>query len=100
MGVKLLAESLDTLGVMARSPSDAALLVGALSGRNLLPPPLERAPRIALCRTHEWLSAHAETVAAFEHAAKAAARAGARVQDLALPGEFPGLLQAQVDVMN
>ena len=47
-GVKLLAESLDTPGVMARSPEDAALLVGALTGRELLREPFERAPRIAL----------------------------------------------------
>jgi len=103
-GVKLLAESLDTLGVMARSPGDAAFLVGALSGRepllNLTRNPLERAPRIALCRTHEWAAAQPETVAALEHAAKCAARAGAQVRELALPKQFSGLLQAQIDVMN
>jgi Asp-tRNA(Asn)/Glu-tRNA(Gln) amidotransferase A subunit family amidase len=100
MGVKMLAESLDTLGVMARSPGDAGLLVGALSGRNLLREPLERAPRIALCRTHEWPAAQPETAAAMEHAAKAASRAGAQVKELALPKEFAGLLQAQIDLMN
>jgi len=98
-GVKLLAESLDTLGVMARTPGDAALLVGALSGRDLLREPLERAPRIALCRTHEWTAAQPETIQALEHAAKTASRAGAHVQDLALPKEFAGLLQAQIDLM-
>lgn len=101
MGVKMLGESLDTLGVMARSPGDAALLVGALSGRDLLPAAkLERAPRIALCRTHEWTAAQPETMQALEHAAKTAARAGAQVRDLALPKEFAGLLQAQIDLMN
>ena len=99
-GVKLLAESLDTLGVMARSPGDAALLIGALSGRKLLTDPLERAPRIALCRTHEWSAALPESVATLEHAAKTAARAGAVVHDLALPKPFAGLLQAQIDLMN
>jgi amidase len=99
-GVKLLSESLDTLGVMARSPADAGLLVGALSGRNLVPKALERAPRIAICRTHEWPAAQPETAAALEHAAKAAAHAGAHVHELALPEAFAGLLQAQVDVMN
>jgi Asp-tRNA(Asn)/Glu-tRNA(Gln) amidotransferase A subunit family amidase len=99
-GIKLLSESLDTLGVMARSPADAALLVGALSGRNLLPEPLERAPRIALCRTHEWPAALPDTAAALQHAAQAAASAGAHVHDLTLPREFSGLLQAQIDLMN
>ena len=99
-GIKPLADSLDTLGVLARTPGDAALLVGVLSGRDLLPPPGARAPRIALCRTHEWPAAQPETAAALEHAAKSAARAGARVEDLALPREFSGLLQAQIDLMN
>jgi amidase len=100
-GVKLLAESLDTLGVMARSPGDAALLVGALSGRELVPAAAPaHAPRIALCQTHEWSAALPETVAALEHAAKTAARAGAQVKELALPKAFGGLLQAQIDLMN
>jgi len=99
-GIKALAESLDTLGVLARTPGDAALLVGVLSGRDLLPAPLARAPRIALCRTHEWPAAQPETAAALEHAAQTAARAGAQVKDLALPREFAGLLQAQIDLMN
>ncbi len=99
-GIKPLAESLDTLGVMARSPGDAAFLVGALSGRDLLREPLERAPRIALCRTHEWAAAQPETIAALDHAAKTASRTGAHVHDLALPKPFSGLLQAQIDLMN
>ena len=103
-GIKALAEGLDTLGAMARSPGDAALLVGALSGRKLLPSPLafgsNSAPKIALCRTHEWPAAQPETAAAMEHAAKAATKAGAGVRELALPDEFAGLLQAQTDVMN
>ena len=99
-GIKPLAESLDTLGVMARTPGDAALLVGVLSGRDLLPSPLAKAPVVALCRTHEWPAAHAETAAALEHAAQSAARAGAKVKELELPREFAGLLQAQIDLMN
>jgi Asp-tRNA(Asn)/Glu-tRNA(Gln) amidotransferase A subunit family amidase len=99
-GIKPLAESLDTLGVMARSPGDAALLAGALSGRDLLPAPLASAPGIALCRTHEWPAALPETAAAIEHAARSASRAGALVKEITLPPEFAGLLQAQLDVMN
>ena len=99
-GIKPLAESLDTLGVLARTPGDAALLVGVLSGRDLLPSPLARAPVIALCRTQEWPAAQPETAAALEHAAKSATRAGAKVRELELPREFAGLLQAQIDLMN
>ena len=103
-GIKQLSASLDTLGVMARSPGDAALLVGALSGRdpllNVTRDSLERAPRIALCRTHESSAAQPETTQALDHAAKTAARAGAHVHELALPKQFSGLLQAQIDLMN
>jgi len=99
-GIKPLADGLDTLGVMARSPGDAALLVGALSGRTLLPAPLARTPKIAICRTHEWPAAQPETAAALEHAAKTASKAGAQVKDLELPGDFAGLLEAQTEVMN
>jgi amidase len=99
-GIKLLAESLDTLGVLARSVPDAALLIGALTGRDLLAAPLGRAPRIGVCRTHEWPSARPETEAALEQASKAASQAGAQVKELQLPKAFDGLLQAQMDVMN
>jgi Asp-tRNA(Asn)/Glu-tRNA(Gln) amidotransferase A subunit family amidase len=99
-GVKLLSENLDTVGVLARNVSDAALLVGALSGRDLLPQQLDRAPRLALCRTHEWAAALPETAAALERAAKAAAKAGAQVKALALPPEFANLRQAQADIQN
>jgi Asp-tRNA(Asn)/Glu-tRNA(Gln) amidotransferase A subunit family amidase len=99
-GVKLLSENLDTLGVLARSPGDAALLVGALSGRDLLPQALERAPRLAVCRTHEWPAALPETAAALERAAKAASKAGAKVTELELPQAFAALLKAQTDIQN
>jgi Asp-tRNA(Asn)/Glu-tRNA(Gln) amidotransferase A subunit family amidase len=99
-GIKSLSETLDTLGVLARSAADAGLLVGALSGRALVPAPLERAPKIAICRTPQWTSAHPETVAALEKAEQAAARAGAKVARLELPAAFADLLQAQVDIMD
>ncbi|HUK03971.1 MAG TPA: amidase [Burkholderiales bacterium] len=100
MGAKLLAESLDTIGALARSPGDAALLVGALCGRELVPEALERAPRIALCRTYEWPAALPETDAALGRAAKAASKAGALVQEIDLPAEFAELRQAQSDIQN
>ena len=99
-GIKTLSESLDTLGVLARSAADAALLVGALSGRTLFAASLARAPKILLCRTHEWPSAQPETASALEHASQCASHGGAQVRELALPQSFAGLLQAQIDVMN
>ena len=52
-GVKPLAESLDTIGVMARTVEDCALLVHAVSGRSLpdFASQLASPPRIGLHRT-------------------------------------------------
>jgi amidase len=99
-GIKPLSDSLDTLGTLTRTVADAALLVSALCGRDLLPNPLEQAPRIGLCRTHEWSAALPETVAALENTGAALGRAGAKVNEIFLPQVFAGLRQAQIDIMN
>jgi len=99
-GIKPLSDSLDTLGALARSVADAALLVSALCGRELLPRPLAQAPRIGLCRTYEWDAALPETVAALETSGATLARAGATVSEIVLPQAFAGVRQAQIDIMN
>ena len=55
-GMKLMSESLDTVGVMARSVADCALFAGAVAGRDLGDPDArpERAPRIGICRSPAW----------------------------------------------
>ncbi len=52
-GVKVVSETLDTIGVLARSVADCALFVGAVSGQHLGDPDRkpDRAPRIGLCRS-------------------------------------------------
>lgn len=101
-GVKLLAESLDTVGALARTVPDCALLVAAVSGRSslVLGRPLERPPRIGVCRTFEWSEAQPETVAAIDEAARSLARSGAAMRETTLPVRFAGLVAAQTDVMN
>ena len=98
-GVKSLAESLDTIGVFARTVADAALFAGVLANRDLLPPATPVAPRIGLCRTFEWDVAAPETRQAFETAARHLSAAGARVSEMPLPPEFAGLAAAQTDIM-
>jgi peptidoglycan/xylan/chitin deacetylase (PgdA/CDA1 family) len=54
-GVKPLSEALDTVGVMARSVADAALLVSVMTGRQAWArPPQVEAPRIGVWRTPTW----------------------------------------------
>jgi len=100
-GVKLLAESLDTVGSIARTVDDAALLVGALAGRGELValPQVER-PWIGICRTHDWRETQPEVAAAMDAAAKSLSAAGARVSQVELPPAFEPLGDAHGDVMG
>ncbi len=98
-GVKPVAPSLDTLGWLARSVDDLALMRAALLGEPFAPEDLPRPPRIGLCRTHEWPHAEPATVEAVEAAAEALARAGADLREVPLPASFAGLADAQSTIM-
>jgi Asp-tRNA(Asn)/Glu-tRNA(Gln) amidotransferase A subunit family amidase len=85
-GTKLLAESLDTIGIFSRDPADLTLALEVLSGRAAADPEsFAGQPRIGLCRTPRWALADAATQANIEDAARQLARAGARVSDFDLP---------------
>ena len=101
-GMKLMSESLDTVGVMARSVADCALFAGAVAGRDLGDPdvPPERAPRIGICRSPVWDAALPETQALLPRVASALARAGAVVVDRELPSSAAAIVEAHPIVMN
>ena len=100
-GVYPAAESLDTIGLIARSLDDLELMGAVLELRPpSAPRPLERPPRIGLCRTPLWDKAQPETVAAIEDAAARLGRAGARVREIVLPDEFAGLRNAARETIN
>ena len=61
-GMKHLSESLDTIGVLARTVEDCALLVHAVSGRVLPDFSATTPPRIGLCRTSRWNRASEATL--------------------------------------
>jgi len=84
VGVKCLSWHLDTVGLFAASIADVAFAAGAITGRDL-DVDAAAAPRVALVRTHLWAEASSDMQRAVETAAEAAARAGARVEDVALP---------------
>ena len=67
-GMKLMSESLDTVGVMARSVADCALFAGIVAGRDLGDPDTRpaRTPRIGICRSPAWDKALPETQARFD----------------------------------
>ena len=100
-GVKLISDTLDTVGVLARTVPDVALFVAAITDRHelLVDRPRTDAPRIAMCTTHEWDRAQPETVGVFEQAKERLRAAGAMVHDVTLPPPFAQLAQAQTTVM-
>ena len=101
-GMKLMASSLDTVGVMARCVADCALFAGAVSGRDLGHPNrrADRSPRIGVCRSPAWDHAAPETQALLENAAVRVARAGASVADIALPAAFDAAARAHPVIMH
>jgi amidase len=85
-GIKRLSERLDTLGLLARTVADAALLGGFATP--------SREGRVAFCRTPWWDRLEDGGRAALE---EAAVRLGA--EEVELPPEFAGLAAAQETVM-
>ena len=100
VGVKALSDTLDTVGTLARTVPDAALLAAAVSGRAdlLVERPLAAPLRVGICQTYEWKQAQAETVAVFESAAEKLAAAGITVKEIKLPPTYANLVQAQSDI--
>ena len=88
-GVFPAAESLDTLGLHARSMDDIELVTSTLLNRpHTSAPDLPKPPIVGLCRTSMWDQAQPETREAVEAAGKAMGEAGATVQDFELPEEY------------
>jgi Asp-tRNA(Asn)/Glu-tRNA(Gln) amidotransferase A subunit family amidase len=102
IGMKIMSDSLDTVGVLARSVADCALFAGAVSGRDLGDPDrkADRAPRIGICRSPTWDQAQPETVALLGRIATAIGRAGAAVSERELPRAIAALTTAHPIVMN
>jgi Asp-tRNA(Asn)/Glu-tRNA(Gln) amidotransferase A subunit family amidase len=91
-GLKMAAESVDTIGSMARTIADIELLDAVLTRAKLDPSrALEAAPRIGVCRTPMWQTARPETQDAVEDAAARLTGSGALVREVPLPEPFAGL---------
>ena len=102
IGMKIMSDSLDTIGVMARTVADCALFAGAVSGRDMGDPDSkpDRAPRIGICQSPAWPVAAPETRALLERVTSALSRAGAAVTPRELPDSFSALTDAHPIVMN
>jgi len=97
-GTKFLAESLDTIGLFARSAEDLALCLQVLTGRSASS--ASGNPRIGVCRTPRWSLADASVQANVEQAAKTLAKAGAQVRDFELPAGSDQLFDRHKVIMQ
>jgi Asp-tRNA(Asn)/Glu-tRNA(Gln) amidotransferase A subunit family amidase len=102
IGMKVMSDSLDTIGVLATTVADCALFAGAISGRDLGDPDEapDGAPHIGICRSPTWGGASEETHALMDRATEALAKAGARITIVDLPEPYTALIDAHPIVMN
>src|SRR5688572_25761330 len=97
-GVKALAESQDTLGLMARSVPDVAHMLSVLAGCAV--PDFDRQdlapPRVGVCEMKGWPTKLSPAIErAMEDARARMSGAGARVREMPLPQPFETLFVAQ-----
>jgi amidase len=98
-GLKFSAESLDTIGLLARHVEDVSLWAQALIGQ--APAALPTAPlRVGLHRTALWGQASDSAQQALLAAAQRLKAAGASVSDVSLDSDFNTLYEAQGVVMR
>lgn len=98
-GLKLAAETLDTIGLLGRDIDSVELVAAALLNRKPSDATLPK-PRVGLCRTPLWTTADPATVEAVEDAAVRLAQAGAQVSELKLPKDFEALAEARDGINN
>ena len=101
-GVKALADSLDTIGVMARTVDDAAFFTGIIAGRPALRDIAMpgAAPRFGLYRTPMWGEAEPSTIAALDRARAALEKAAAWIAEIVVPPEHQNLTAAHDTIMG
>ena len=101
-GAKQLSPSLDTIGIMARSPDDLALLTSifdtpATSGRDDL---AIACPRLSVCRSPAWRHAEPATVRLIESVSERLARGGnLHILTCDRSDHLDGLIEAQSTIM-
>jgi len=100
-GIKMLADSLDTIGLFARSVDDIAMVAALLAGRPALADAAPASePRFAVFRTPCWDLADPDAQGAFEESLRKLERHGARLEVIDDPGDFMALLSAHETIMN
>jgi len=100
-GVKTVADSLDTIGGLARTVDDVALLASVLMrDPRLRELEYDAKPRVGMYRTSQWRHTDHATRDAYAYAASTLSRAGAQIDEVELPAELCPLVQVHADIMS
>jgi Asp-tRNA(Asn)/Glu-tRNA(Gln) amidotransferase A subunit family amidase len=98
-GVKLLADSLDTVGLLARSVRDLQLVSEVLGAGDVRTAGgRDGGPRLAFARTPLWSAVEPASQAAIEEAVRAIRETGTPVEEVDLPAGFEELVDAQTTI--
>jgi len=100
-GVKALANSLDTVGMFARSVADIGMVAAIVTGDHALGATFDALPhpRFAILTSPEWSQVSAPALAAVTAAGARAKAAGASVRAGAVPAAFADFAEVQTLVM-
>jgi amidase len=100
-GTKPQAESIDTVGVMARGLDDAALIAAVLAGApaDAFAGVPANPPRIALYRGPDWSKVETPAEDTLERAARVLSKAGATVEDAGAPVILRDALDAHLKIV-
>ena len=85
VGIKCFSWTLDTVGLFAAGVEDVAMALSAITGRSELNAPEMKSPRIGVVVQDFAGPAETGGAEALQHAARAAAKAGASVRELKMP---------------
>jgi len=99
-GMKVLAESLDTIGCMSRSVQDANAFASVMEGVAVKPlTTVAQAPAFAWSKTHIWEEAEPGTREAMKEMLERVKAAGGSAVEINLPPAFRDSLEAQEIIM-
>lgn len=98
-GIKPLAASLDTPGVLARDVADAALLAGVVARCELSPQKIASGFRIAILQTPHWPQVSTAGQQALRDLMEICESVGGQLSELVLPADFDALTTVQSEIM-
>ncbi|MDA8637851.1 amidase [Rhodospirillales bacterium] len=100
-GVKVLAGSMDTVGIFARTVDCVATIAAILTGDNNLgdAQATQLRPRLAILRTPEWDAVSSEALAKICIAGSLAQSSGAIIREGFIPAFFENLVDEQTSLM-